>query len=179
MKLRILIVSALALLALPAIGLANPPAQAKADAVRACNAQKAALGEATFKQTYGTNAGRSNAFGKCVLRMTQAAVKAQASATSACQAERADANFSASHSGKTFDQFYGGQGKADKNAFGKCISMKAQAQIAQVVTAYKNAAKACKAERTSVGETAFKNKYGTNANKSNAFGKCVAKLASA
>jgi hypothetical protein len=36
----------------------------------------------------------------------------------------------------------------------------------------KNAAKSCKAERA-LGETAFKAKYGTNANKANAFGKCV------
>ena len=38
----------------------------------------------------------------------------------------------------------------------------------------KNAAKKCKAERTRLGETAFKTKYGTNPNRSNAFGKCVA-----
>ncbi len=37
----------------------------------------------------------------------------------------------------------------------------------------KNAAKRCKAERERIGETAFKAKYGTNANKANAFGKCV------
>ena len=42
-------------------------------------------------------------------------------------------------------------------------------------SAEKNAAKACKAERGTTAEsiTAFKNKYGTNANKANAFGKCV------
>jgi hypothetical protein len=37
----------------------------------------------------------------------------------------------------------------------------------------KNAAKRCKAERERIGEAAFKAKYGTNANKANAFGKCV------
>ena len=36
-----------------------------------------------------------------------------------------------------------------------------------------NAAQTCKAERTKLGEDAFKAKYGTNANKANAFGKCV------
>ena len=40
-------------------------------------------------------------------------------------------------------------------------------------SADKNAAKACKAERATMGVEAFKNKYGTNANKANAFGKCV------
>jgi hypothetical protein len=37
----------------------------------------------------------------------------------------------------------------------------------------KNAAKKCKAERTAMGVAAFKIAYGTNANKANAFGKCV------
>jgi hypothetical protein len=39
-------------------------------------------------------------------------------------------------------------------------------------SAEKNAAKKCKAERD-LGVQAFKDTYGTNANKSNAFGKCV------
>ena len=35
------------------------------------------------------------------------------------------------------------------------------------------AAKACKAERASIGVDAFAKKYGTNHNLKNAFGKCV------
>lgn len=35
------------------------------------------------------------------------------------------------------------------------------------------AEKACKAELTSMGESAFRKKYGTNKNQRNAFGKCV------
>jgi Ni/Co efflux regulator RcnB len=75
------------------------------------------------------------------------------------------------------------------NAFGKCVSgmaKKLEAQAAEDqneadTQAEKNAAKACKAER---GDTAqsiavFKEKYGTNKNKANAFGKCVSKLAKA
>ncbi len=47
--------------------------------------------------------------------------------------------------------------------------------------AEENAAKKCKAERgtTDASIAAFKAKYGTNANKANAFGKCVSKLAKA
>ena len=37
----------------------------------------------------------------------------------------------------------------------------------------------CKAERKAMGADPFKAKYGTNADKSNAFGKCVSKLAAA
>ena len=54
-------------------------------------------------------------------------------------------------------------------------------QSAPGQSAEKNAAKACKAERGTTVQmiAAFKAKYGTNANKANAFGKCVSKLAKA
>ena len=42
-----------------------------------------------------------------------------------------------------------------------------------------NAARKCKAERKTMGDAPFKAKYGTTADKSNAFGKCVSKLAAA
>ena len=42
---------------------------------------------------------------------------------------------------------------------------------------YKNAAKYCKALRTSKGVDSFGAQYGTNANKKNAFGKCVSATA--
>jgi hypothetical protein len=41
----------------------------------------------------------------------------------------------------------------------------------------KSPAQQCRAERTQIGADAFKQKYGTNKNKSNAFGKCVSKKA--
>jgi hypothetical protein len=67
-----------------------------------------------------------------------------------------------------------------RNAFGKCVSQKARALEAeadredkQEAVATKNAAKECAAERKEIGEDAFAEQYGTNANKRNAFGKCV------
>ena len=50
---------------------------------------------------------------------------------------------------------------------------------AQTTTTFKNAAKECKGERgTSADDAkAFADKYGTNANKRNAFGKCVSSKA--
>ncbi len=65
------------------------------------------------------------------------------------------------------------------NAFGKCVSMQAKAaeEQAEQQEARENAARKCKAERAQLGVDAFKAKYGTNANKANAFGKCVSKLA--
>jgi hypothetical protein len=47
------------------------------------------------------------------------------------------------------------------------------ATSAQSQSANENPAKACKAERTSLGVEAFNKKYGTNHNLRNAFGKCV------
>ncbi len=53
-----------------------------------------------------------------------------------------------------------------------------KSQSAQGQSAEKNAAKACKAERGTTAQSieAFKQEYGTNKNKANAFGKCVSKL---
>ncbi len=64
-------------------------------------------------------------------------------------------------------------------AFGKCVSTKAKAkehaadeEDAEEAAEFKNAAKECDAERTA-DATAFADKYGTNDNDRNAFGKCV------
>jgi hypothetical protein len=70
-----------------------------------------------------------------------------------------------------------------RNAFGKCVSQKAKAkedaadaEDQQEATEFKNAAKECAAERSD-DEAAFAEKYGTNANNKNAFGKCVSQKA--
>jgi hypothetical protein len=44
-------------------------------------------------------------------------------------------------------------------------------------SAEQNAAKWCKAKRQELGAETFKNTYGTNKNKANAFGTCVSALA--
>jgi len=49
------------------------------------------------------------------------------------------------------------------------------ATASQAPAGQDNPAKKCKAERASMGEKAFAERYGTNPNKRNAFGKCVAK----
>ena len=129
--------------------------QDKANAARACTALRTSLGAARFGETYGTNASRSNAYGVCVSQWVHKAHAARVAATAACKAKALT-----------------GQ---DLRA---CIASRTSSALATQVTATKNAAKACAAERTSIGKTAFAAKYGTNANKSNAFGKCVSKLAS-
>jgi hypothetical protein len=71
-----------------------------------------------------------------------------------------------------------------RNAFGKCVSKKAKAKEdaaderdAREAREFKNAAKECDAERDADPDE-FATTYGTNENKSNAFGKCVSKKAS-
>jgi hypothetical protein len=95
--------------------------------------------------------------------------QADKNAAKACKAERAA-------DPAAFKTKYGTN--ANKaNAFGKCVSgkVKKAEEQAEAQEASENAAKTCKAERTA-DPAAFKTKYGTNANKANAFGKCVSKL---
>jgi hypothetical protein len=98
-----------------------PGQSAEKNAAKKCKAERESMGLQQFKDEYGTNANKANAFGKCV---SQKAKKAE---------EQEEAR--------------------------------------------ENAAKKCKAERESMGLQQFKDEYGTNANKANAFGKCVSEKA--
>jgi hypothetical protein len=166
------------LVLVPAVALAEttPTGQDRANAARLCSAQRTAMGVPAFKLLYGTNADRSNAFGKCVSKLARLQVQNRENAAKQCRSEQNDPTFAATHDGKTFEQFYGtGKGK---NAFGRCVSTKAKAASAEQQQATINAAKACKAERAQMGAAAFRAKYGTNPNKRDAFGKCVSLKAS-
>jgi len=95
-------------------------------------------------------------------------------AAKACKAERASLGVEA------FNKKYGTNHNL-KNAFGKCVSGKPKGKKDNKDEKDENekdedsgaAAKACKAERVSIGVDAFAKKYGTNHNLKNAFGKCV------
>jgi hypothetical protein len=176
---RWLIIAALgALLVVPSAFANAVNGQDKANAARDCSALRTSLTLSVFAQTYGTNADLSNAFGKCVSKLAVAEHATQQKASAACAAEQADPNFATSHDEKTFDQFYG-TGKKGANAFGNCVSGKAKTAMGAVTAGLVKSARSCKAERQNLGAEPFKTKYGTNASKSNAFGKCVSKLASA
>jgi hypothetical protein len=73
--------------------------------------------------------------------------------------------------GEAFASTYG-TNENKKNAFGKCVSRRARDEESEREHAVHNAAQECKAERADDPE-AFANKYGTNENNKNAFGKCV------
>src|SRR3954452_24628050 len=62
--------------------------------------------------------------------------------------------------------------------FGKCVSGNARDESRERTSAKANAPAACRAERGTTAETkaAFEQKYGTNKNGKNAFGKCVSAM---
>ena len=177
MKRLLVSVPVLAALALPAAAQADPSNTDKTNAAKECRTERGttpATREA-FKAKYGTNANKSNAFGKCVSKRSKSEESQRKSAASNaakdCKAERAaDA--------EAFKTKYG-TNKNKNNAYGKCVSQKAKAKKdaadaadAKAIAARKSAAKTCATERKADAD-AFKAKYGTNKNKSNAFGKCV------
>jgi hypothetical protein len=167
---KLITLAALALVALPAAAAAQtspPPTQ---NAAQLCRAERQAMGEQVFKMTYGTNANRSNAFGRCVSKKNREANAARTNASERCRAEREQLGEAA------FNAKYG-RNRNDRNAFGKCVSQHAQAEQQANQQATLRAARACRAERQSMGAAAFNAKYGTNRNDRNAFGKCVSQRA--
>jgi hypothetical protein len=182
MKRITLAIGLVAVLALPALAAAKPPVDQ--ENMQAAHAQcktergKTKATRELFKTQYSS-------MSQCVRENAaeEAAEEAAAlkNASKECKAEAADPNFAATHAGKTFAEFYGANGNG-KNAHGKCVSTKAKAKKAEMdaedaeeVEDLKNAAKACAGERRSMGADEFADKYGTNSNDSNAFGKCVSK----
>jgi hypothetical protein len=163
---KLVFISLVAALALPAWAAAGsrPSSADRAAASARCTGERQNMGAQAFKLLYGTNANRSNAFGKCVSKLAQQNAQNGDNAAAQCRAERAA-------DPQAFKDHYGTNANKS-NAFGKCVSSKAKAQGARQDQATDNAAKQCMAERQA-DPAAFKDHYGTNANKSNAFGKCV------
>jgi hypothetical protein len=165
-------------LSAPALATGSDPATGAPSAQAQCRTERSALGVDLFRLAYGTNKNRHNAFGKCVSKRAHAtedaASEAKQNASQACKAEQAA-------DPAAFTEKYG-TGKHGANAHGKCVSQKAKAQtgktVDEQVDADVSAAKACKQERKA-DRQAFADKYGTNANHRNAFGKCVSKTAKA
>src|SRR3954451_16000806 len=162
----------LALFSAPAF--ADAPASSVPSAQRQCRTERTEMGVELFRQAYGTNKNRHNAFGKCVSKREratkQARHEARENASQACNAEQA------ADPGAFAEKY--GTGKKKKNAHGKCVSQKTKSEaadtVADDVADDVSAAASCKAERKEDPD-AFREKYGTNRNHRNAFGKCVSK----
>jgi len=184
--------AAVVALAIPAAASAVQPTKTdQMNAAQECRFERGSTPatQLAFRLNWGTeNTNRRNAFGKCVSATAREEAEerqdAHANAAKECEAERAmsDEDFAAvpEHGGKAFEQFYGTNDNLS-NAFGKCVSTKAKANKEEMdeedeedAEQIKQAAKTCMAERRD-DLTDFRNTYGTNWNKRNAFGKCVSK----
>jgi hypothetical protein len=177
-KRLVMIAGAVVLLAAPAPAVAAKPGKAdKREAQKECRAERGT----TDAEREAFDAKYRN-FGDCVSqKASEAKAERKAAKTNAsreCREEReADP--------EAFREKYGTNANK-KNAFGKCVSQKAKAKRAAQDAAdaeeaeeRTNAAKECDAERGETKESreAFEEQYGTNANKKNAFGKCVSEKA--
>jgi hypothetical protein len=168
-------VGLVAMLALPAAAAAQPSDQDHRAAQKQCKQERGAT-RATreaFKAEY-------HSMSRCVRRGAAEEEgergRARRNAARDCKAERALGS-------EAFVEKYG-TNKNGRNAFGKCVSARAKAHKAAMdaedeedAAESRNAAKRCAAERAAMGRTDFADKYGTNSNKRNAFGKCVSRKA--
>jgi hypothetical protein len=157
-----LILGAVLALALPvsaAAAAAEEPTPADA-AKAACKTEKDAMGTKLFKQTYAAK-GTAKAMRACVEKTVPVADAAAKNAAQACKAERkADP--------AAFAEQYGTNANK-KNAYGKCVSGKAQEAANTRAAERANAAKTCKAQKAA-DTAAFEQAYGPG---KSAFGKCV------
>ena len=166
-----------AALAIPVAALADGTTTTdQQNAAKECKALLKAAGQTNFAATWGKNANKKNAFGKCVSSKAKEEATersdAQSNGAKDCKAEKAqsDADFSAAHNGQTFAQFYGA--KNANSAYGKCVSTKAKQNKSDADQKDKDgvsAAKFCKGEQ-SKDAAAFKTTYRN-------FGACVSKKA--
>jgi ABC-type microcin C transport system permease subunit YejB len=174
---------AAALVAPAAASAQDPTPQDFKNASKFCKDLKKRSGAENFKSMYKNH-------GKCVSSIAKQNARedakqekaAEKNASQQCREERGTSDDSI----KAFNEKYG-TGKKGKNAFGKCVSQhakqnkaEADAQDKQEQKAELNAARQCRKERGTSDESikAFNDKYGTNRNKRNAFGKCVSKQSS-
>ena len=159
MRRMIIILSALAVLAAPAAAVAKPNKADRREAQKECRAERG-----TTDATQEAFRAKYRNFGDCVSeKAREAAAERKAARKAAARECREEGNESA-----------------------KCVSRKAKAERAEQdaedadeAEEQKNAAQECDAERGETEEShdAFEEKYGTNPNKRNAFGKCVSQKA--
>jgi hypothetical protein len=159
MKKAWIAVAAVALVALPGTAGADRKSPDVKNAAKYCKALRAAMGVEAFREA---NGGRPNAFGKCVSKRVHELRDARKAARAACAEELGVKRFRPE----------GDKPARPSKAFRDCVRAKTQADTSDDDEHVVNAAKLCAAEREQ-DEDAFRENYGTNHNKRNAFGKCV------
>jgi hypothetical protein len=99
----------------------NQAAAKRQSAAQTCKAQRAELGKAAFRQLYGTNTNKANAFGRCVDQTKGTTAQEREDVMSAARTCRDEWN--AGH--EAFAQKYG-TNENKRNSFGKCVSAAAK-----------------------------------------------------
>jgi hypothetical protein len=164
MKLKTL---ALVALALAVVGVSSAQAGTRGPVAKAaawaCKTERAQMGKAAFRATYGRTAMRT-----CMRTLRDEAQEAVRNAAQECREERAA-------DPDAFKDKYG-ENENGRNAFGKCVSRHARGELAPEVRATLNAAQSCKAERRADPQ-AFHTKY-ANEKGRRAFARCVAQTKS-
>jgi len=177
MKRSAVALSLMIAVAAPAAGAqAKPTKKDRSNAQQECRAE-----QGTTPASQEAFDVRFKSFGACVSkRAKEEAVERKAARKQAkkqCKTERGKT----AETRAAFRQKYG-TNKNGRNAFGKCQAKKAKKNKAKADRADRakrekrqNAAQRCRQERGTTPESraAFEQKYGTNANRRNAFGKCV------
>ena len=169
---KLVILASVFALAAPAAFAAPPGGQgtqaATPSASGLCKQQRRTIGMDAFRALYAPSGTPKAAMDACLSAQKSIAGIVAKNAAQECKVEQAQ-------DAAAFAVKYG-KNENDRNALGKCVSAKGTENVQQQQQGTLNAAKQCKAERAQ-GADAFANKYGTNKNKRNAFGKCVSKLA--
>jgi hypothetical protein len=149
-----------------------------------CTAQQAdpnfaaTHGGKTFAEYYGAGKKGHDAFARCLSTVVKA--NRQAEQQGRMNPARTCRTMRTQLTASVFDQTYG-KNAHDRNAFGKCVSATARAQANNEVSA----SSTCKADQsdpnfaTTHGGKTFEQTFGTNADRSNAFGMCVSSTAKA
>jgi hypothetical protein len=158
--------------------------QVQASAVVTCKAQQsdpnfaANHGGKTFKQFYGTGPAGANAFGNCVSAVAN--TNSHTEQSTRPNPARTCAALRTQLGAALFNKTYGTNAN-DQNAFGKCVAKTAKSQVNNEAAA----SASCKAQQADPnfaanhGGKTFAQFYGTNADGSNAFGRCVSSTANA
>ena len=182
-----------AALALPAGALAEQGEQGEGgsvkNAARQCKALRTSMGADAFREEFGRNKGKRNAFGKCVSLLARKQVRAFAHAVAECKAayvadpaafmakygSEEPANASFERSGEETAPAEPKPERPDaavRAAMKRCVDQRLAEKRAEHREALEKVVKQCK-EELQADRDAFLEKYGENDNLRNAFGKCV------
>ena len=178
MKTKILIAASLAALVVPAASFGSgPTGQDRENGARACHALRASLGLDLFRQTYGTvQSKRRNAMGRCVSHVDacRAPEPGQRPRGVHRRAGRPELRRQPRQQELRRVLRHGLQ-RSECLRQVRVLEGEGCSRTSRRATTL-NAARSCKAERSSMEGPAFRAKYGKNANDRNAFGKCVSQL---